>query len=253
NILAHFDYVKSLYLKEMKYHEDPASTPQPGAFNTTIDLWDTLTAELRRNIYKRCDLFNTHFNMVGCYGMTGPYPITVDVEPAGSGNVVLNTLPLANYKWSGYYYSTALMSFKAIPTTTNHVFHHWEFKNHTTLNSRPLSMDSVSIAYNQPDEVIAVFTDKTTDVIMPTGFSPNGDGNNDFFSPVGSAFFTTDFDFRIWNRWGQEVFRSTDPSVGWDGYYSGQQAITGVYAYLITYKNIYNEPKILKGNVTLVR
>ncbi|MBL7912919.1 MAG: gliding motility-associated C-terminal domain-containing protein [Bacteroidia bacterium] len=253
NILAHFDYVKNLYLKEMKYHEDPASTPQAGAFNSTIDLWDTLTAELRRNIYKRCDLYRYSFNTVGCYGMTGPYAITVDVEPAGSGNVILNTLPLANYKWSGNYYATALMSFKGIPIDTTFVFHHWEFKNHTPLNSRPLSMDSISIAFNQPDEVIAVFTDKKNDVIMPTGFSPNGDGNNDMFSPVGSALFTKDFDFRIWNRWGQEVFRSTDPTVGWDGYYSGQQAITGVYAYLITYKNIFNEPKILKGNVTLVR
>jgi gliding motility-associated-like protein len=253
NILAHYDYVKSLFLKEMKYHEDPAATPQQGSFVSAIDLWDTLSADLRRNIYKRCDYYRYGFNTVGCYGMTGPYPITVDVEPAGSGNVILNTLPLSSYKWSGNYYATALMSFKAIPTTTNHVFHHWEFKNHTTLNSRPLSLDSVSIAFNQSDEVIAVFTDKTADVIMPTGFSPNGDGNNDTFSPVGSAFFTSDFDFRIWNRWGQEVFRSTDPSVGWDGYYSGQQAITGVYAYLITYKNIYNEPKILKGNVTLVR
>lgn len=253
NILAHYDYVKNLFLKEMKYHEDPASTPQQGAFATAMDLWDTLSSELRRNIYKRCDLFKTHFNQVGCYGMTGPYPITVDVEPAGSGNVILNTLPLANYKWSGNYYATALMSFKAIPIDTTFVFHHWEFKNHTPLNSRPLSLDSISIAFNQPDEVIAVFTDKKNDVIMPTGFSPNGDGNNDMFSPVGSALFTKDFDFRIWNRWGQEVFRSTDPTVGWDGYYSGQQAITGVYAYLITYKNIFNEPKILKGNVTLVR
>jgi gliding motility-associated-like protein len=185
--------------------------------------------------------------------MTGPFNITVDVEPAGSGNVILNTLPLSNYKWSGNYYASALMPFKAIPIDTTFVFHHWEFKNHTTLNSRPLSLDSVSIAFNQPDEVIAVFTDKKNDVIMPTGFSPNGDGKNDMFSPLGSALFARDFDFRIWNRWGQEVFRSTDPTQGWDGNYSGQPSITGVYAYLITYKNIFNESKILKGNVTLVR
>jgi gliding motility-associated-like protein len=253
NILAHFDYVKSLYLKEMKYHEDPSSTPLPGSFNTVLDQWDTLTSELRRNIYKRCDLYRYDFNRVGCYGMTGPFNITVDVEPAGSGNVILNTLPLSNYKWSGNYYASALMPFKAIPIDTTFVFHHWEFKNHTTLNSRPLSLDSVSIAFNQPDEVIAVFTDKKNDVIMPTGFSPNGDGKNDMFSPLGSALFARDFDFRIWNRWGQEVFRSTDPTQGWDGNYSGQPSITGVYAYLITYKNIFNESKILKGNVTLVR
>jgi gliding motility-associated-like protein len=114
-------------------------------------------------------------------------------------------------------------------------------------------MDSLAIAYNQPDNIIAVFTDKKNDIIMPTGFSPNGDGNNDVFKPLGSALFAKEYDFRVWNRWGQEVFRSTDPSQGWNGNYNGQPSITGVYAYLITYKNIFNEAKILKGNVTLVR
>ena len=67
------------------------------------------------------------------------------------------------------------------------------------------------------------------------------------------SLFSKEYDFRVWNRWGQEVFRSTDPAQGWDGNYNGQPSMTGVYAYLITYKNIYNEAKILKGNVTLVR
>ncbi|MDO9001613.1 MAG: gliding motility-associated C-terminal domain-containing protein [Bacteroidota bacterium] len=257
NILAHFDYVKSLYLKEFKYHEDPASVPLPGQFNTAIDLWDTLTSELRRTIYKRCDFVqggspNTGFNVTGCYGMTGPFDITVDVKPAGAGSVKLNSLVLNNYLWKGRYYSTT-MALKAIPLDTTFVFHHWEFENHTPLNSAPLSLDSLAIGFNRSENVVAVFTDKKNDVIMPTGFSPNGDGNNDMFMPLGSALFAREYDFRIWNRWGQEVFRSTDPTQGWDGYFKGQQAITGVYAYLITYKNIFNESKLLKGNVTLVR
>jgi gliding motility-associated-like protein len=253
NILAHFDYVKNLYLKEMKYHEDPGSIPFPGNFNTAPDLWDTLTAGLRRTINKRCEVMRGYFSNTGCYGMTGPFELTIDVEPAGAGNVRLNTLPLSNYKWTGSYFSTPLMPLKAIPIDTTFIFHHWEFKNHTPLNGRPLSLDSVAIAYNQPDNIIAVFTDKKNDIVMPTGFSPNGDGNNEVFKPLGSALFSKEYDFRVWNRWGQEVFRSTDPAQGWDGNYNGQPSMTGVYAYLITYKNIFNEAKILKGNVTLVR
>ncbi len=252
NILAHFDYVKSLYLKEMKYHEDPASTPFAGQFSTVIDLWDTLSSQLRRNIYKRCDYMTGAFATVGCYGMIGPFAITVDVEPPGSGKVILNTLLLNNYKWSGSYYAET-MPLRAVPIDTTFVFDHWEIKNCQVIGNRPLSMDSIAIGFNQNDEIVAVFTDKKNDVQMPTGFSPNNDGKNDMFKPLGSALYTKDFDFRIWNRWGQEVFRSTDPYVGWDGNFNGQPAITGVYAYLITYKNIYNEPKILKSNVTLVR
>ena len=88
---------------------------------------------------------------------------------------------------------------------------------------------------------------------MPSAFSPNNDNINDIYKPLGSAMFTSDYDFRIYNRWGQEVFRSTDPSMGWDGTFAGQQSITGVYAWVITYKNVFNESKIAKGNVTLVR
>ena len=73
---------------------------------------------------------------------------------------------------------------------------------------------------------------------VPTGFTPNGDGINDIFKPLGSAEFATEYQMTIWNRWGQEVFRSTDPLVGWDGNYKGAQALTGVYAYWISYKNI---------------
>jgi gliding motility-associated-like protein len=257
NILAHFDYVKNLFLKEMKYHEDPSSTPQAGDFVTAMDLWDTLTSRLRRTIYARCDYFKggtpaNGFNISGCYGMTGPFDLTVDVKPEGAGKVRVNTLLLENYTWNGRYFSTT-MPLKAIPIDTTFVFHHWEFENHIPLNGRPLSLDSLAIGFNQADRIVAVFTDKKKDIEMPTGFSPNGDGNNDIFMPLGSSAFATEYDFRIWNRWGQEVFRSTDPLTGWDGSFKGQPAITGVYAYVITYKNIYNESKMLKGNVTLVR
>jgi gliding motility-associated-like protein len=57
----------------------------------------------------------------------------------------------------------------------------------------------------------------------------------------------------IWNRWGEEVFRSTSPQQGWDGNYKGTQAITGVYAYVIKYKDPEGESKVFSGNVTLTR
>jgi gliding motility-associated-like protein len=107
---------------------------------------------------------------------------------------------------------------------------------------------------------VAVFTDKRNELVasgenanIPTGFTPNGDGLNDDFKPLGPAEYSTEYQMTIWNRWGQEVFRSTDPLLGWDGRYKGTEATTGVYAYVITYKNIYNEAKLAKGNVTLTR
>ncbi|MGZ3919980.1 MAG: CotH kinase family protein [Bacteroidia bacterium] len=252
NILAHYDYVVNLFAKEMRYHEDPGSAPKPGRFITLQGAWDTNAIHLRNIIAARCNYMTSAFAKPGCFQMLGPHDITVDVYPQGAGVVRLNSIILPYYVWSGKYFNTQI-SFKAIPTSTNYVFHHWEFKNHTVKNNVPLSKDSVAIDFNLPDDVLAVFTDITLDIDLPTGFTPNGDGNNDEFKPMGSALYSREYDFRIWNRWGQEVFRSTDPIHGWDGNFDGKQAQTGVYAYVITYKNVYNESKIKKGNVTLVR
>lgn len=255
NLLKHYDYVKELFLKEMKYHEDPGSAPQVGNFSTEVDRWDTLTTIYRRGIAKRCTTMADGFGQkfASCYGMQGPYPLSIDVYPAGAGTVKLNSLYLDNYIWYGNYYDGTDMSLRATPSSTNYVFHHWEIKNHTPLFGASTSQDSIRLRYSGADEIVAVFTDKLADIDFPTAFSPNGDDHNDVFRPVGSALFARDFDLSIWNRWGEEVFRSTDPTVGWDGTSRGKPAQTGVYAYLVTYKNLNNESKVLKGNLTLLR
>jgi gliding motility-associated-like protein len=252
HILAHYDAVVSLYRKEMKYMEDPSNSPS-SMYTSQMDNFDTNTARLRRTISERCTYMKSALTAsASCYGLKGQYEIDVNVYPDGAGMVKLNSIWLDTYTWSGLYFPTQL-AFKAVPTSTNYVFHHWEMKNHVAKNNAPLSLDSIAIDFNQPDELLAVFTDITTDITMPTGFSPNGDGNNDIFKPQGSALYTHEYEMQIYNRWGQQVFRSTDPTVGWDGYYESKQSQTGVYAYIITYKNVFNEAKIKKGNVTLIR
>ncbi|MDI1356434.1 MAG: gliding motility-associated C-terminal domain-containing protein [bacterium] len=256
NLLKQYEYVVSLFQKEMYCHEDPACQPL-GDYQTQVGLWDTNTAVLRRSLQNRCYTLENQFGKGNCYGQAGPYDLTVDVRPAGAGKVKVNTTVLETYKWSGKYYQTT-MSFKAISNSTVYAFHHWEI---TGPNSKdPLSMDSIGVNFNVAGDLVAVFTDVRNgitgsgeDANVPTGFTPNGDGINEDFRPLGSAEYATEYQMTVWNRWGQEVFRSVDPMKGWDGNYKGQQAQTGVYAYVITYKNIYNENKTVKGNVTLTR
>jgi gliding motility-associated-like protein len=253
-ILNHWNTINNVYRLEMKKHEDPGTTPFPGAFVTQTDLWDTNMSILKRNIDARCHMMATAFNTVGCYGLVGPYPITFDVRPANSGMVKLNTQVLPYYIWSGQYF-VGQMGMKAYPIDSTFVFDHWELKNHVESNNRPLSMDSIGIFFGNPqgDQIVAVFTDRKEEAALPTGFSPNGDGKNDVFGILGSGKYSNEFEMRIYNRWGQQVFRTTDPMTGWDGNWNGAQAQTGVYAYHITFKNVFNEPKEYKGNVTLVR
>lgn len=88
-------------------------------------------------------------------------------------------------------------------------------------------------------------------LIVPNAFSPNGDGANDVFQVIHKNISLKSF--KIFNRWGQELFYTTDIKKGWDGNYKGKPCELGVYFYLIEYSDPYGKNGVKKGDVTLVR
>ncbi|RME01389.1 MAG: gliding motility-associated C-terminal domain-containing protein [Bacteroidetes bacterium] len=90
---------------------------------------------------------------------------------------------------------------------------------------------------------------------VPNAFTPNGDGINDSFGPVYQCYFA-DYLLRVFNRWGQEVFTSTDPTQGWDGRIDGKEAPSEVYMWHATY-TAWHEGQLFSrsasGEVTLLR
>jgi gliding motility-associated-like protein len=70
-------------------------------------------------------------------------------------------------------------------------------------------------------------------LFVPNSFSPNGDGLNDVFKV--SAHNVNHFNMRIYNRWGELIFTSNNPEMGWDGTYNGAPCQIGVYALIIEY------------------
>ena len=92
-------------------------------------------------------------------------------------------------------------------------------------------------------------------IYVPNTFTPNGDGLNDYFHPLADPLCAiSDYLFIILNRWGQQVFKTTDPSAWWDGKYQGIPAEMGTYMYYLKFKSgINNSEQTLKGDVTLVR
>lgn len=91
-------------------------------------------------------------------------------------------------------------------------------------------------------------------LIVPNSFSPNGDGMNDVLKVVAR-----DLDqlktFKIYNRWGQNVYTNpNDISQGWDGTFNNQLQPIGVYGYFVEYIEAGTlQPKMIKGNVTIIR
>jgi gliding motility-associated-like protein len=92
-------------------------------------------------------------------------------------------------------------------------------------------------------------------VNIPNAFTPDGDGINDVFRIVLSAE-PLDLELLIFDRWGEQLFSSTDPAATWDGTYNGTPAQDGVYVYQVTYRKVADTGVVsekLRGHVTLLR
>lgn len=88
-------------------------------------------------------------------------------------------------------------------------------------------------------------------VFVPSAFSPDGDDLNDvleIFGPIES-----DFQMRIFNRWGKEVFRSTSATNFWDGTFEGEKAPEGGYVYTVDFSNRFGEKFKQQGSFALIR
>ncbi len=92
---------------------------------------------------------------------------------------------------------------------------------------------------------------KETVIDIPNAFTPTGVGNHTF-KPAKRGIATLNY-FRIFNRWGQVVFETTDIEKGWDGTFKGAEQPLGVYTYLISAITDSGQTFTREGNVTLLR
>ena len=89
---------------------------------------------------------------------------------------------------------------------------------------------------------------------VPNAFSPNADDVNDTFKGIGVFIGMKEFKMEIFDRWGNTVFTSTDPTYGWSGRIAtaGIKAPPGVYVYQVNYLDARNRPKQVFGEVLLI-
>jgi len=89
-------------------------------------------------------------------------------------------------------------------------------------------------------------------VFVPTAFTPNGDGRNDFFKPIPVGMTRIEY-FRVYNRWGQLVYSNNGNDGGWDGRINGKLQPTGTYAWLVKGTDFTGKEFFSKGTMTLIR
>jgi gliding motility-associated-like protein len=116
----------------------------------------------------------------------------------------------------------------------------------TTYTLQVVSQDG---CHSSASETVNVFYD----LLMPGGFTPNGDGRNDIFRVPPSVPVSV-IRFEVYNRWGLRVFATTNSGGGWDGTLGGKPQPAGVYVWEIEYVDPILKKAVTRGGtVTLVR
>ncbi len=110
-------------------------------------------------------------------------------------------------------------------------------------------MQIVNNQYNCPDTAYNDVTVNPSIIFwLPNAFTPNEDDQNEFFMPFGFNVSPLEYEFRIFDRWGKQLFYTTDINVGWDGTYKGKLVKQDVYVYSI--KVILEDgPQEFRGSV----
>ncbi|HWR32670.1 MAG TPA: T9SS type B sorting domain-containing protein [Chitinophagaceae bacterium] len=105
--------------------------------------------------------------------------------------------------------------------------------------------------YGEDNIKVTVF--KTgPDIFMPTAFTPNSDGLNDIISPICVGIRQLNF-FRIFNRWGQLVFSTSEIGKGWDGRIGGILQDANTFAFMVQGVDYTGKTVFKKGTTTLIR
>jgi gliding motility-associated-like protein len=114
------------------------------------------------------------------------------------------------------------------------------------------------IAFNGPDcsDTTCGYIEVRDEFIIwvPNTFTPDADEYNNVFLPVVSMIDIHNYDFFIFDRWGELIFESHDVNLGWDGSYKGRLVKEGVYTWKIRLKSVYSDEfRDYHGHVNMLR
>lgn len=237
-VMTHLNNMLAVLTPEM-----PAQIAKWGGSMTG---WQNNVTYLKSQVNGRCSVITNL--MKNCYKVTGPYTITIDADPQAGGQVFLNYEELKPLAWTSSYFGGITNTLEAV-AKPGFKFEYWE------LNGNVLSPDvntaKVTVNFKASDKIVAHFKSEDGDHI-PSAFSPNGDGINDMLYFLGNMNISG-MELVIYNRWGQAVFETTDPTKGWDGTFKGQAQNSGVYAYKLVYSLADGTSHLKNGNITLLR
>lgn len=203
--------------------------------------------------------------------LPGTYTVQLQVTTQGgcvqtdTMSITIYGLPLAGYIPAGGTYSAnEVINFT--DQSQNGTSFYWDFgyNNDSSLIQNPVYSFVVAGSYTVVEYVtnpggctdtaaylFVIDEELDEPVVVPTAFSPNGDGLNDEFRVLGGPFTT--YELRVFNEWGQQIFISDDQSKGWDGTFKGMAQPTGSFVFVFNGTTYSNEEVKLQGEIAIIR
>jgi PKD repeat protein len=226
-----------------------------------------------QNVGNGCGSFNYNFQSAGCFTVA-----LTSTDGNGCVNSVSQTdlvcvdlFPVAAFQWSPITPSlnNPLVEFTnlSLGNTTNQWNVNGVLSGNTdtqysfseTIGSSFEACLEVSNQYGCADSVCyTVFVNREEMVFVPNSFSPNDDELNDVFFPVLSGFNLNEiqYEFGIYNRYGERIFYSQDPEQAWIGNAFGNDYYAQIDGYTWSLQittSSFSEPIELMGSVVIIR
>lgn len=242
----------------------------------------------RHTVFKLKDKFSQYEYVTDTFHSPLPFTtaqLTIEgeaiphnTEKRGNEEIKFGTLEYAKTNVGNYMFSgpltvdVELNSVDNTPADTVDARHSWKFYNDSTGNLRnvykgpftdmtirTISIDDYGTYFVTQtcdngvckDTIVTGFKVKTSYLLMPTVFTPNGDGYNDEFRPTYTSI--KEYEIWIYNTMGKLMYESNDITVGWDGTHKGHEAPIGAYYYVVKAKGVDGTDYKQKGTVSIVR
>lgn len=193
---------------------------------------------------------------LGCY-ITDTFPSWIEAKIS----------PIADFTYTPTTFNQFTSTVTCEDHSLNAYYWRWFFDDESTTSIRNPSytfqdtgLQKITLIVTHPNGCRDTLT-KIIDIVpeiryfLPNAFTPNDDALNEFFQPAGYFEGVTNYEFSIWNRWGERVFSTNDPSQGWNGRKNnnGETSPVGVYVYLAKFTAPRGENFEYKGFCTLIR
>ena len=143
---------------------------------------------------------------------------------------------------------TDLLSDSLNSGTMTEFVHTYSDTGNYTISLTIVNAQGCSSTYYQTIYIEGAYT-----LFVPSAFSPNGDGKNDVFIPEGINISGNNYELYIFNRWGELIFKSLNPEIGWDGTYKNKLVKVDAYVWVLKTMDVEQNVIEHRGHVTVVR